>query len=387
MKKIGLLITILFICCGTPRVTGSSRTPAPPPELTAQLGPGESVVEAKGVGTNRASALNDAKRQAIAQGIGVKVKSETAVKDFVLQKDVITTQLEGYAKILQVISETPFPDRYEVAVKAAVSLLPLEDDIRMLVTSIGDMIILVFYDEREARTEDQKRLYEYTYDRINEYLSLNGYDYVEKEVFFARRNEIIQRNPSISGDSLAKELTRRAGANYYIKFRLNIAAGISGDAVSIEMKAYENETGLGLGVKESEPMIGGGSEVGTERLKNAIASSVAQGMPLLMSQVDSKISDWALNGIKYHASIYNLPVQGGDEYWDALVMRLKADYRFGGKLTDHLNMDDRLGDMYFTFKGTPDECRRMLRDHAKSIPAFSTIKVRRSTYGRIEMTL
>lgn len=387
MKKIGLFITILFICCGAPRVTGPTRTPPPPPELTAQLGPGESIVEVKGVGPDRTSAMNDAKRQAIAQGIGIKVKSETAVKDFVLQKDVITTQLEGYAKILQVVSETPFPNRYEVVVKAAVSLLPLKDDIGMLVTSIGDMNILVFYDEREAKTEDQKRLYEYTYDRVNEYLSLNGYDYVEKEVFFARRQELLLRNPSISGDSLAKELTRRAGANYYIKVRLNIAAGISGDVVSIEMKAYENETGFGLGVKESEPMIGGGSEVASERLRNAIAASVAQGMPLLMSQVDTKISDWALNGIKYHASIYNLPVEGGDEYWDALVVKLKADFRFGAKLTDHLNMNDRMGDMYFTFKGTPDECRRMLREHAKSIPAFSKIKVRSSTYGRIEMTL
>lgn len=387
MRKIGLFIIILFISCGAPRVTGPSKIPPPPPELTTQLGPGESIVEVKGVGTDRTSALNDAKRQAIAQGIGVKVKSETAVKDFVLQKDIISTQLEGFAKILSVVTETPFPDRYEVVVKAAVSLLPLENDMKMLVTSIGDMIILVFYDEREAKTEDQKRLYESTYDRINEYLSLNGYDYVEKDVFFARRQEILLRNPSISGDSLAKELTRRAGANYYIKFRLNIAAGIVGDAVSIEMKAYENETGLGLGVKESEPMIGGGSEVASERLKNAIAHSVAQGMPLLMSQVNNKISDWALNGIKYHASIYNLPVQGGDEYWDALVVKLKADLRFGGKLTDHLNMDDRLGDIYFTFKGTPDECRRMLRDHAKSIPAFSTIRVRSSTYGRIELTL
>jgi len=387
MRKIRLFILILFISCGAPRVTGPAKTPPPPPELTTQIGPGESIIEAKGIGPDRTSALNDAKRQAIAQGIGVKVKSETAVKDFVLQKDVITTQLEGFAKILQVVSETPFPDRYEVVVKAVVSLLPIEKDINMLVTSIGDMNILVFYDEREAKTEDQRKLCEYTYDRINEYLSLNGYDYVEKEVFLARRDEIIKRNPSISGDSLARELTRRAGANYYIKFRLNIASGTVGEQVSVEMKAYENETGFGLGVKESEPMLGGGSEVATERLKNAIASSIAQGMPLLMSQVNSKIGDWALNGIKYHATIYNLPVQGGDEYWDALVVKLKADYRFGGKLTDHLNMDDRLGDIYFTFKGTPDECRRILRDYAKSIPAFSTIKVRSSTYGRIELSL
>lgn len=387
MTKIGLFIIILFISCGAPRVTGPSKIPPPPPEITTQLGAGESLVEAKGVGVDRTSALNDAKRQAIAQGIGVKVKSETAVKDFVLQKDIITTQMEGFAKILSVVSETQYPDRYEVVVKAAVSLLPLESDMKILVTSIGDMMILVFYDEREAKTEDQKRLYEYTYDRINEYLSLNRYDYVEKDVFFARRDEIIKRNPNISGDSLAKELTRRAGANYYIKFRLNIASGSVGDAVSVEMKAYENETGFGLGVKESEPMVGGGSEVALERLKNAIAPSVAQGMPLLMSQVNSKISDWALNGVKYHATIYNLPIQGGDEYWDALVVKLKADFRFGGKLTDHLNMDDRLGDMYFTFKGTPDECRRMLRDHAKSIPAFVNIKVRSSTYGRIELTL
>lgn len=387
MKKIIQIIIVLFISCGAPRVTGPAQTPPPPPEITTQLGPGETIVEAKGVGPDRTTALNDAQRQAIAQGIGVKVKSETGVKDFVLQKDVITTQLEGYAKILQVVSETPFPDRYEVVVKAAVSLLPLENDIRMIITSIGDMMILVFYDERETQTQEMKTLSEYTYDRINEYLSLNKYDYVEKEVFSQRRDEILRRNPNISGDSLARELTRRAGANYYLKFKLNIAPGTIGDAVSVEMKMYENETGIGLGVKESEPMLGGGSEVRIERLKNAIAASVSQGMPLLMAQVDSKISDWALNGIKYHVTIYNLPAQGGDEYWDVLITKLKADYRFGGRLTDHLNMDERLGDMYFTFKGTPDECRRMLREHAKSIPVFVNIKVRSSTYGRLELTL
>ena len=386
MKRIVFCIMLLtlFLGCGTQIQRIGKKAPPPPPEFTSKLGPGESIVEVKGVGANRTQAINDARRAAVAQAVGVKVKSETMVKNFELKKDVITAQTEGLVKNYRIISETPFPDRYEVIIQAVVSLATFEPDIKMITEMIGDMIILVFYDKRDAKTQEDKVLYEYAYDRVNEYLSKNGYDYVEHDIFQRRREEVLSKNPNLSGDSLARELTRRAGANYWIRFRVNKTTVAGIDAAYLELKAHENETGFGLGVQESEPMLGGGVDERIERLKNAVANSVPGGMKLLMSQVDSKVSGWALNGIKYFACIYNLQ---SAEAWDDLIVKLKDDPRFGGKLVDHLNMDNHYGDMYFTFKGTPDECRRYLRKHAKSIPAFSAIKVRSSTYGRIELTL
>src|SRR6187402_3572095 len=75
-------------------------------------------VEATGTGLTKADALQDALRAAIGQGAGVALKSETKVENFMVVSDAIATNTEGYISKYEIIKEVPFPNRYEVTVKA-----------------------------------------------------------------------------------------------------------------------------------------------------------------------------------------------------------------------------------------------------------------------------
>ena len=271
------------------------------------------TVQATGYGPSVTAARSDAKRAAVAQVIGEKVRSSTVVKNFMTERDVVTTQTEGCIKGCRDIAKKQTKDGWEVTVEAVVSLDPLERDIKTLISNLGDVVLLVYYDPANVKSADDSLLYEHAYDKIDEYLSKNGYKYVEKSVFLQRRAEVLKRNPRLSGDSLAREITRRAMANFWISFRLDHSTVVGTDAVSVLLKAYENETGYGLGVQPTQQMVAGGADDRVGGLKNAITSSLKgkPGQDSLMPQFDTWLTNWALNGIEYTVVLYNL--QPGSE--------------------------------------------------------------------------
>lgn len=62
------------------------------------------TIEAVGTGITRDSAVEDAKRTAVEQVVGVYLTSRSQVKNFVLQDDTITSETAGFIKSYQVIS-------------------------------------------------------------------------------------------------------------------------------------------------------------------------------------------------------------------------------------------------------------------------------------------
>ena len=113
--------------------------------------------------------------------MGVALTSETKVENFVVIKDAINTRAEGYISKYEILNEVPFPDRYEMTVKALVSLDPIKADFNILSKAVGGIRFLVMYDDRNIPAGDVAN-YEFAVERINEFLSQKGYRYIDKNV-------------------------------------------------------------------------------------------------------------------------------------------------------------------------------------------------------------
>jgi len=82
------------------------------------------VLTAKGVGIDHSAALDDAKRNAIEQGLGVFLSARTVASNFTLLSDNIITRAEGFVKAYKVISEAQTVDGgWEVTIEAAVTAM------------------------------------------------------------------------------------------------------------------------------------------------------------------------------------------------------------------------------------------------------------------------
>lgn len=82
---------------------------------------GDTTVVAVGMGASAIQARNDALRNAVEQGVGVKIFSESVVQNFVAVKDAIISESFGLVTSYKVISETKKDGMYEVKVEAVVS--------------------------------------------------------------------------------------------------------------------------------------------------------------------------------------------------------------------------------------------------------------------------
>ena len=105
----------------------------------------DAEVVVKGVGITRDDALKNALRLCVEQAVGVALTSETKVENFVVIKDAINTRAEGYITKYEIINEVPFPDRYEITVKAVVSLDPIKADFNILSKAVGGIRFLVMF--------------------------------------------------------------------------------------------------------------------------------------------------------------------------------------------------------------------------------------------------
>ena len=122
----------------------------------------------------RDKAINDALRNAVEEGVGVLVKSESQVENFELVLDKIRTQAKGYVKSYEVVRERKDADAglYRVWVKATVSLGKLEDDLAamgILVREIGKPRVAVVLDNEDFRY------------RMEDYLNKKGFPLVDLE--------------------------------------------------------------------------------------------------------------------------------------------------------------------------------------------------------------
>ncbi len=118
----------------------------------ATLANGDLSVEAEGMGRNSAEAMLGAKRAAVERGIGTFIHSETEVKNFMVNKDVVITKTVGSVKSADVLSETTGPDgAVTIKIRAVVSSTGIHDNLaalRILLESMEKPRVMVLIKER-----------------------------------------------------------------------------------------------------------------------------------------------------------------------------------------------------------------------------------------------
>jgi hypothetical protein len=341
-------------------------------------------VEAKGVGLKRDDALQDALRNAVGQAAGVAISSETSMENFVVLKDAVSAKTEGYVASYSVVKEVPFPDRYEMTIRAKVSLNPLKADMQLLAKAIGGVRFLVMYDARKVKPED-KAIYDFAVERINEYLAERKYRYIEKERSAALLKEaqgIFQSEGN--QESYVQHIGMKADAQFIILIS-NISTSSRSEAfdtrtaqkVIIEAKAYDNCTAEGLGTIALESDWKSGMDkqsVLYEGIREAVNKSITK----LLYLFNSYIGGWVNNGTPFELRFYSI---GTFRDFRTLRDKLLSDGRFGGNI--EIVSFENYTKLNLTYKDRPDELAYKILDYADAIPEFkSKVLDVKLIYGR-----
>jgi hypothetical protein len=349
--------------------------------LTAQ---DVSQVEAKGVGVNRNDALQDALRNAVGQALGVALKSETRVENFMVISDAIASNTTGYVKKYSIVREVPFPDRFEVTVRADVTTSSMKADFNLLARSIGGVRFLVMVDPKEEKGPNAADL-QFAVDRINSFLAERNYRYIDKTRFQSLKKEAMNMMEE-SNDNITyvQRLGIMADAQFIILLSDITSSTIMGafdiprgTKVSIAAKAFDNCTAEGLGTvileSSSTPISGQTSDT-----RGAIGNAVENGFQNLMGMFTGYIGGWVNNGTPFELRFYNT---GSFRDLRDLRNKLKEDKSFGGDLqiTSVMNYTK----LNCTFTSKSDDLADKILDIADAIPSLAKLRLDvKMIYGR-----
>ena len=327
------------------------------------------VVEAKGVGLTREDALQDAYRNAVSQAVGVSVSSETKVENFIVLQDAISTRSQGYITKYDVIKEIPFPERFEIYIKATVSLSPIKADMGILAKQIGGVRFLVMYDDRNVPAEEIVN-YDYAVERINEYLSGKGYRYIEKKRFDELKKEArgIGNEIAPTEEKYIQHLGMMSDAQFIIfisKIHMSTRSEDFDTKVAakylIEIKSYDNCTAEGLGTTTMES--GWTNSRDKTGMLSGIQEAVKNDMSKLLGTFMRYIGNWVNNGTPFELRFYQV---GTYRDFRTLKTKLQEDSNFGGEM--EIVSIDNYTKLNCTFKNKPDQLADKILDIADAIP-------------------
>ena len=121
----------------------------------AQTTAGDITVQAEGVGTSKNDALLKSKRDAVEKGIGTFLISETEIKNYELQKDVILTKTMGAVKHYDILEEKQQgPKDFFVRIQAVVALADIKADLaalKILLESMDKPRMMVVIQEQDGK--------------------------------------------------------------------------------------------------------------------------------------------------------------------------------------------------------------------------------------------
>ncbi len=180
------------------------------------------TVEVEGYGVSQPDALLKAKREAVSKGIGTVLISETEVKNFMLQKDVVLTQTVGAVKSYQIIKqEKQAGDTYMVRIKATVSMASIKADLvalKILLESMDKPRMLVVVQEEGGNAAE---------NAILDYLSEKKFELVDAATVAAlmQSDDDLIRKATEGDPVAAAKIGAENGAEYVIVAK--VTAGIS----------------------------------------------------------------------------------------------------------------------------------------------------------------
>jgi len=159
---------------------------------------GDITVEAEGYGISKSDALLKAKREAVSSGIGTMLISETEVKNFMLQRDMVLTRTIGAVKSFKIIQESKDGDIFQVKISAVVSTASIREDLaalKILLESMDKPRMMVLISEENGNSAETA---------ILDYLSEKEFELVDAAAVAALMNkedELIRK--ATEGDPVA----------------------------------------------------------------------------------------------------------------------------------------------------------------------------------------
>ncbi|MFY8187230.1 MAG: hypothetical protein ACOVLC_04655 [Flavobacterium sp.] len=328
----------------------------------------QNMVEAKGVALNRADALQDALRNAISQAVGVNLRSETKVENFMVVSDAIASNTSGYIKKYNIVKEVPFPDRFEITIQAEVTLNNLEADFKLLAKTIGGVRFLVMVDPA-VKDETQKKDLQLGVDRINGFLAERSYRYVDQGRLKTLQKEGSNLMQSNNTDlSYAQQLAVLSNAQFIVlvsEFTSGEVRGafdiVQGKRVSFQARVFDNCTGEGLGTitLESTPTNANVNQ------QQAINQAVELNFQKLLGMFTGYMGSWVNGGTPFEIRFYN---SGTFRDLRTLRNKLKADKNFGGDF--EIVSANNYTKLICTYKDRADELADKILDYADEIPAL-----------------
>jgi hypothetical protein len=339
------------------------------------------TVTVKGQGTNRTEALNDARRNAIASGIGTRLSAETQMQDMVAVRDAVTTQTQGIVTNETILKEGMVDGMYELELQATVNKDTYEANVRTLSQMVGGIRFLTIVNPDLAANGDLPEIYRFAVDRVNEYLLQKKYRVLESKRYF----QILKATRSIldkddSDLNYEQKLGMLADAQMLFeidKINVDFRPGngqIPGQTkVFFDVKVFDNCTGELLGTTPLESgyvMLPDPNAAQREAVKNA----VEKGMVRVLYLFNESMGSWINEGAPYRVRIYNTtapPLTSRD--MRQFKNKLTSNSDFGGTFEPNLNNGYFLYNL--AYKKRSDQMTDLLMDYSDETDALQPLKM------------
>jgi len=272
---------------------------------------GDFTVDSEGIGNTRDEALLLAKREAIEKGIGTMLVSQTEVKNFMLQKDVVITQTAGSVRRYDVLLEQHLPDgTWQVQIRAVVSLDSIRADLAAL------KILLESMDKPRMMVLIQEDGGNFAENAVVDYLRGKGFDLVDPAQTAALMNkgdDLIQR--ATQGDPVAAaKIGADNGAEYVLVGTvgksqvanplLQSSGMVSGQA-SLTAKVVNCSNGR---IVASKAASGASPHISADVAQSQAAGKAAQKLmnDELFEAIVASFQDTVNNGINLEVTVRNV---------------------------------------------------------------------------------
>jgi hypothetical protein len=183
----------------------------------AQQQMGDIKVDTEGIGISRKDALLNAKREAVETGIGTILISQTEIKNYELQKDVILTRTLGSVKSYDLLEEIRRPDKTVfVKIRATVALASIKDDLaalKILLESMDRPRMMVVVDEEGGHEAESA---------IVDYLHAKAFELIDPAVVAAlmKKNASLVDRAAAGDPAAAARIGSDNGAEYILAGRV-----------------------------------------------------------------------------------------------------------------------------------------------------------------------
>lgn len=279
--------------------------------LHAQPVDGDIIVEAEGYGTSKKDALLQAKRSAVEEGIGVVLISQTEVKNFEVQKDLILSKTMGAVKNYNVLEEKKEPDgTFYAKIEATVSLANIKSDLaalKILLESMDKPRMMVVVSEEGGHSAETT---------IVDFLSSKGFQLVDPAAVAAlmRTEEKLIKQATEGDPVAAAKIGALNGADYVLVGKVTKGlmqsallgqTGMKSGQADISAKVVNCSTAMIIASKSANSAA---VHVSDEIAKAQAAKKAAEKLMdrTLFEQIVSSFQDMVNNGMLLEVMVKNV---------------------------------------------------------------------------------